>query len=170
MKDIQIMSLVFISLMAVLIDMSTGKIPNGLIFTGIIWAGTYQVFANGTAGVILFLGGVSLPLIVFSSLYYFRMIGAGDIKLLCVAGGFLGPTACFSCIVSSILFGGMISLILMIRHHNFYQQFKYLSDYIDHYSNDKKWTPYLAGTSENARFCFSIPVFLGILCQIGGMI
>lgn len=170
MKEIQILSLAVISLVAMLIDLGTGRIPNGLMFTGVMWAGVYQLFAKGTAGLILFFGGITFPLIVFGTLYYFRMIGAGDIKLLCVAGGFLGPTACFHCIILSILFGGMISLVLMIRHHIFYQQLKYLSDYINHYSKDNKWIPYLMNTPENARFCFSVPVFLGILCQIGGMI
>ena len=170
MKEIQILSLLCIAGAAVLLDLQRGRIPNGIIATGILWGGAYQLFANGAMGILLFLGGIFLPLLLFGGLYYFRMIGAGDIKLLCVAGGFLGPSDCFSCITAALLFGGMISLVIILRRHNFSRRLICLSDFINQYSKEKQWSPYLAGVEEDARFCFSLPVLLGILCYIGGII
>lgn len=173
MREIEVFSLLCISMAAVLIDLRTGYIPNGVIATGLLWGLTYQMFSKGPAGLLLFLGGGCLPLLLLGGLYYFRMIGAGDIKLLCVVGGYLGPSDCFSCIAAAILFGGVISLVIMIRHHNFYQQIIGFSDYVNQYSKDKKWISYLAGTSEDARFCFSVPIFMGLFYQMiirGGMI
>ncbi|MDO4323007.1 MAG: prepilin peptidase [Lachnospiraceae bacterium] len=170
MKEIQMLSLLCIAGTAVLFDLHEGRIPNGIVVTGILWGGTYQLFARGAMGLLLFLGGVFLPILLFGGFYYFRMIGAGDIKLMCVMGGFLGPSDCFACITAAILFGGMISLAIILRRHNISQRLICLSDYIDQYSKEKQWNSYLEKTKEDARFCFSVPVLLGILCYIGGII
>lgn len=170
MKEIQILSLLCIAGAAVLFDLQKGRIPNAIAATGILWGISYQLIDKGIMGLFLFLGGVMLPAVLFGGLYYFRMLGAGDIKLMCALGGFLGPSDCFSCITASILFGGMIALVLMLRRHSLSQRLIYLSDYINQYSAQKKWRPYLAEAGEDARFCFSVPVLLGILCYIGGII
>lgn len=170
LKEIQSLSLLCIAVAAVLYDVYSGRIPNGIIATGILWGAAYQVFAGGTAGLILFLGGVILPVLLLGVFYYFRMIGAGDVKLLCVAGGFLGPSGCFSCITAAVLFGGVISLVLIVRRRNLSRRLGCLSDYINEYSKGKRWIPYLADVQEDAKFCFSVPVLLGILCCIGGIV
>lgn len=170
MKEIQSLSLLFIAGAAVLFDLQKGRIPNGIIMTGILWGGAYQLFTKGAMGMLFFLGGLFLPVLLFGAFYYFRMIGAGDIKLMCAIGGFLGPSACFSCIAAAVLFGGVISLVIILRRHNSIQRLICLSEYIDQYSKEKQWSPYLAGVGEDARFCFSVPVLLGILCYIGGII
>lgn len=170
MRDIQNLALLCIVGTAVLLDLQKGRIPNGIIVTGILWGGAWQLFGNGVMGILLFLGGVFLPILLFGAVYYFRMMGAGDIKLMCVIGSFLGPSDCFSCITAAILFGGMISLVLVLRRHNFSQRLICLSDYIDQYSRERKWSPYLAQVKESARFCFSVPLLLGTLCYIGGII
>ena len=72
-------------------------------------------------------------------------------------------------IVTALLFGGLIALFLLIRGHLFVQRFYYLADYISHYSNKKEWKSYLSGVGEEARFCFSVPVLLSLLCYIGGI-
>lgn len=169
MKEIQMISLVCIVGTAMLCDLRSERIPNGLIATGLLWGAAYQIFENGAMGIVLFFGGVFLPAIIFGGIYYFRMIGAGDIKLLCMVGGFVGPLDCFSCITTAILFGGLISLAIMLRYHNLCQRLICFSEYINNYSKEKQWKPYLADTGENARFCFSIPVMFGVLCYVGGI-
>jgi prepilin peptidase CpaA len=155
---------------AVLLDLQKGRIPNALIVTGLLLGGVYQLFEKGVAGVIFFLGGVLLPILLFGWLYYFRMIGAGDIKLLCVVGGFLGPSECFSCIRAAVFAGGVIALAIMFRHHSLVRRMSRFLGYARQYSRENKWSSYLAETEEEARFCFSVPVLFGILCCVGGMI
>jgi hypothetical protein len=84
-----------------------------------------------------------------------------------MAGGFLGPSACFSCIVAAVLSGGVISLVIMIRHHIFIQRLSFFFDYVSQYSEKQQWTSYLNATTDDAKFCFSVPVLLGILYQLG---
>lgn len=169
MREIQIISLVCIVMTAVLADLKTGRIPNGIIATGLLWGGAYQLVSGGFFGALIFLGGVLLPLILFGIFYYFRMIGAGDIKLFCVTGGFLGPAACFSCITAAVLFGGVISLGLMLYRHRLVQRLLTFSDYMSHYSKERQWKSYLAETAEEDRFCFSVPVLLGVLYYLQGL-
>lgn len=163
MKEIQIISLVSIAMIAVLADLKEGRIPNGIIVIGLLLGGVWQIESGGLLGVLIFLGGVALPLILFGGFYYFRMIGAGDIKLFCVIGGFLGPAACFSCIAAAVFFGGVISLGLMLYHHSMMKRLLVFSNFINQYSGNGQWKPYLAETSAEDRFCFSVPVLLGIL-------
>lgn len=170
LKVIQIMSLLLITEAAVLCDLESGRIPNGLILAGIGMGVIYQCCAEGAVGLILCLGGMILPVILLGFLYYFRMIGAGDIKLFCVLGGFLGPGICFWCIVRAILAGGVISLAIMLYYGNFFERLFYFIEYVREYLETGVWKPYLSGVGEKARFCFSIPVLFSILCYIGGTV
>jgi prepilin peptidase CpaA len=170
LQELQTIALTGIAVAAVLFDLKSGKIPNGLIFTGLLWGAAYQLITRGIMGGILFLGGAALPVLLLGILYYFRMMGAGDIKLFCVTGGFLGPAACLSCMAAAILIGGVISLAIMLYHRNLGQRLLFFSDYIYHYSKEKQWSSYLEKTSSADRFYFSVPILLGILSYLGGLI
>lgn len=154
---------------AVLCDLQSQRIPNGIIATGLAWGFFYQLFSHGEVGVILFGGGCLIPVFLFGVLYYFRMIGAGDIKLLCVLGSFMGPYECVSTMFAAVVFGGLIALGIVVRRRLFVQRLCYLVDYISHYSGGKEWKPYLDGVQTEARFCFSVPVLMALLCYIGGI-
>ena len=170
MKEVHIFLLLCLAVTAVLCDLSSGKIPNGIIAAGLACGGLYQVFAKGVMGIVLYLGGVFLPILFFGVFYYFRMIGAGDIKLLCMAGGFFGPSGCFASIKWSVLIGGVISLAYILRRGNMGERILFFLEYVGRYSKDHRWRPYMSGIAEDAKFCFSVPILAGILCQIGGSI
>ena len=78
---------------AVFQDLRKGIISNVLILFGFLGGAVFQLIRLGGFGLILFLGSAAFPVLLFSILYYFRMIGAGDIKLLAALGGFLGISA-----------------------------------------------------------------------------
>ena len=168
MKEIQLLSLLCIAEAAVLSDVWKGKIPNAITATGIVCALAYQLAENGCAGVLLWMGGAALPALLFCGFYYFRMIGAGDVKLLCVLGGFLGPSDCLECIAVSVLSGGILSLLIMLRCRSLSRRLAYFAEYISTYSRELKWRPYLEQTPQEARFCFSVPVLLGTIYYIAG--
>ena len=169
MYEIQSVSLLVIVTAAVLCDLKSERIPNGIIFTGLAWGFFYQLIFFGGIGVVLFGGGCLIPVLLFGLLYYFRMIGAGDIKLLSVLGGFLGPYECVESMITAVLFGGLISLVILWRRRLFGQRLSYFAEFIGHYSGKKEWKPYLAEVGAEARFCFSVPVLFAVLCYIGGI-
>lgn len=168
MESYSILFLLCLAVLAVLCDLSTGRIPNGIIAVGLACGVLYQIFVNGPAGVVLCFGGAVLPILLFGVFFYFRMIGAGDIKLLCMAGGFLGLSGSFACITWSILLGGAFSLLCMLRRDNLVPRIAYFLSYVERCSKDRRWVPYMGGVGEDAKFCFSVPILLGILWQIGG--
>ena len=75
---------------AVFQDLRKGIISNVLILFGFLGGAVFQLIRLGGSGLILFFGSAVFPVLLFSILYYFRMIGAGDIKLMGVVTGFLG--------------------------------------------------------------------------------
>lgn len=168
MKEIQLLSLLCIAEAAVLADVWKGKIPNGLTATGLACALAYQLADHGGAGILLWMGGTALPVVLFFGFYYFRMIGAGDVKLMCVLGAFLGPTDCLYCITATILSGAVLSLMIMLRCRNLGRRLACFAEYISTYSRELKWRPYLEQTPQEARFCFSVPVLLGTIFYIAG--
>lgn len=170
MINIQIMTLAVICTSAVLTDLWIGKIYNSLIVTGVLFGLLYQLFSNGVMGLILFLGGFMLPILILGCLYFFRMLGAGDIKLLCVIGGFLGPSNVWKVLVSAVFWGGVISAVVIFKRRLTWRRIQYFYDYMSHYASERTHRSYLDGTAVEARFCFSIPILMGLICYIGGAV
>lgn len=150
-------------------DLRDHKIPNGLIAVGLLCGLWQQMYDFGWAGVGIYLSGVLLPMIFPGCLYYFRMIGAGDIKLLCVAGGYLGPVQTLWCIIYTFLFGGLFSAILIFKRKNLVKRFFYFKTYLSQFLETRQWRPYRKPEDEDGTFCFSLPVMLGVICVLGGV-
>lgn len=149
-------------------DLLSGMIPNGLIVAGLLCGLAGQTCALGAQGWINWFLGVVIPLAALAGLYWFRMIGAGDIKLLCVIGGFLGPGRCVSCIILTFLFGGLISAILVIKRRNLFARLFYFRSYIAHFLQTRQWSSYRRESGRDGQFCFSLPVLLGLVFTLGG--
>ena len=170
MSEIPVLLLLCLAITAVLCDLKTGRIPNGIIAAGLACGALYQISAKGAVGIVLYLGGACLPILFLGVFFYFRMIGAGDVKLLCMAGAFFGPSGSFAVLKWSILFGGAVSLVYMLCRGNMWERFLFFREYASRYSQSHCWRPYMSGVGERAKFCFSVPILAGILCQIGGSI
>lgn len=170
MNEVPVLLLLCFAITAVLCDLNTERIPNGVIAAGLACGALHQISARGVVGIVLYLGGAFLPILFLGVFYYFRMIGAGDVKLLCMAGGFFGPSGSFTVLKWSILFGGVASLVYMLRRGNIEERLLFFLEYARRYSRSRCWRPYMSGVEDSAKFCFSVPILAGILCQIGGSI
>lgn len=75
---------------AVAADLRTYKIPNrlciGMAGSGIVLQGYFF----GSRGLLSAGAGMLIPFVVLFALFWIRMIGAGDIKLLCAVGTYAG--------------------------------------------------------------------------------
>ncbi|MDR3996903.1 MAG: prepilin peptidase, partial [Fusicatenibacter sp.] len=78
---------------AVWMDLRTRRIANEWIITAWIAGLVTQLIRYGAAGAGIFLFGMLFPILALYILFYFHMLGAGDIKLLSAVGGFLGVPA-----------------------------------------------------------------------------
>ena len=82
---------VVISAVAVWMDLRDASVDNGWILFSFIMGLVIQVMEKGPKGGIIFLTGAAVPVILLGILFVLRMLGAGDIKLLCALGGIMGP-------------------------------------------------------------------------------
>lgn len=155
--------------LAAIRDFRSGKIPNLLLAAGMGIACWFWLTEAGAKGVWIFFTGSTLPLLLLAVLFWFRMIGAGDVKLFCVTGGFLGTQRVLSCMAVSFLMGAVISLILLIKRRSFKKRLLYFFAYIGRFYQTGEWVPYRNERSREAEFCFAVPVFFSVLFHIGGI-
>ncbi len=166
MWGIQMLSLTGITVTAVLFDLCEGRIPNMLIAAGLAMGFIWRMFAGGIPGILVFFMGASVPVLVLGILYYFRMIGAGDIKLLCVAGGFFGPGRALRCVLCSLLAAAVISVIRILQNRSFRERFSCFWRYVRDCLENRKWSPYMERVDADAKFRFSVPVLIGVLLNL----
>ena len=105
---------VVISAMAVWMDLREEAVDNSWVLFSIMAGFLLQLLEKGPKGMIIFLTGAAVPLILLGILFIFRMLGAGDVKILCALGGIMGPRTVTECIVYSLLAGAGISLAILI--------------------------------------------------------
>lgn len=168
MDLIQSICILSICAIAVYLDLQFGKIPNIVIITGLCLGMGYQILSKGIPGFLLYWGGVGIPLILLGGLYYFRMLGAGDIKLFCVLGGFLNIVSIFYCIFIAFLIGAGISVLLMIRRRNLWTRLYYFSEYISSFIKTRQWKPYRTDMDKDSHIHFTIPICLSVILHVGG--
>lgn len=154
-------------LAAIICDLNGRRIPNTLITGGMIMGGAYQWSVCGPSGIGVFLGGIAVPLVTLGALHYFRMIGAGDVKLLMMAGGFFGAAGSLKCVFFSFLAGGVYALFALRKRGLLRRRLQYLARYLGQ-GPLKSWRPYIGRDEKEGTIYFSIPVLLGSLAVMTG--
>jgi prepilin peptidase CpaA len=116
--DGRIGALFLLLLVAAVYDARTRRIPNWLTVSGAIYGIAYvTAFPPVMHGTILFpLGGLIVGFLIFLPLYLVRAMGAGDVKLLAMAGAFLGPLDTLYCALASVVAGGALSILWAFAH------------------------------------------------------
>lgn len=159
-----------IGMAAILCDLYNRKIPNPLIAAGLILGAAWQWSAKGPPGMADFLAGAGAPLLALGVLHYFRMLGAGDIKLMMALGSFLNFSDSLKCIGISFLIAAVFSVAIVFKHRILARRLNYFVQYLHSYKENKRWMPYINKAEDAAYLHFSIPVVLGSICVIGGVI
>ena len=101
-------------------DVRARRIPNALVLPGALaglalqallppGAGLYSL-PFGALGLLLGLAGMALGLAMLLPMYMLGTMGAGDVKLLAMAGAFLGPQQVLGAGLLSLLAGGVLGL------------------------------------------------------------
>ena len=161
---------VVISAMAVWMDFREASVDNGWILFSFVTGFLIQITERGLKGGAIFLTGVAVPVILLGILFVFRMLGAGDIKLLCALGGIMGPRTVTECIFYSLLAGAGISLAILISTGGIRQRFLYLYQYMNEFYCTGEIRPYYRkGMSFPENFHFTVPIFLSAVLYAGGV-
>ncbi|WP_338760069.1 prepilin peptidase [Massilia sp. METH4] len=106
--------------LAVWHDLRARRIPNAIVFPGalaglalhaLLPAGS-GLFGTpmGSLGILSALGGLALGLAILLPMYVFRLMGAGDVKLLAMVGAFAGHGDILAVGIAALLAGGVLAL------------------------------------------------------------
>lgn len=97
-------------------DLAWGKVPNALTFPAIGAGLIARVFLHGPEGLMAASAGTVAALVLFFPFYYFRIFGAGDVKLLMAVGAWSDTAFVLRLAIPAILFGGAVGLLVLLRN------------------------------------------------------
>jgi prepilin peptidase CpaA len=113
--------LIALLLIAVGVDLKSRRIPNVLVLVGLALAALVHSWAKLQGAVPLAgtaawspLAGALTGLALMLPLYLLRAMGAGDVKLMAMVGGFVGAPTVATAVIYTLLAGGLLSLIFML--------------------------------------------------------
>ena len=147
---------------AVGMDLRRMRISNRLILIGLLVSLVRRVFCEGVSGCFTWIVLISLPVILLYLLFLAGALGAGDIKLFSLIGGFIQLKELMLCIIVSFLFAAIISLVKMLYLGTFLSSMKYVVRYF--YSilqgNIESYQP---ESMKNGRIHFSVAILFGLI-------
>lgn len=111
-------ALVVLLVAAAVIDYRTFRIPNWLTLGGTCLALALAALLskNGSTTLLLALGGLATGFVVMLPLYAVKVMGAGDVKLMAMAGAFLGMPDTLHAVLYTFITGGVAALAFAISH------------------------------------------------------
>jgi prepilin peptidase CpaA len=117
--DPRIGVLIALLIVAALIDVKSNRIPNWLVLGGtafaVLYNGLFPVFER-ESGWLLAIEGLGVGLGMLLPFYLLRAMGAGDVKLMAMAGAFLGPWHAFIAVLATFLAGGALAIIFLLAN------------------------------------------------------
>jgi prepilin peptidase CpaA len=109
--------LLLILAIASVYDIRERRIPNRLIFTGLAGLVVLAVFSDAK-GFVWSIAGLTTGLAIFFPIYAAGWLGAGDVKLMALVGGFFGLQQLLPVMAFILLAGGLLSFgyLLLSRY------------------------------------------------------
>lgn len=108
---VPVFCLVAMLAIATLTDVTSHRIPNALLAPALSIALLVGTAAGGLAGLLMALSGLGVGLALLLPLYAIGAMGAGDVKLLGVAGAFLGPHGAVVAGIMTFIAGAVFGLL-----------------------------------------------------------
>lgn len=115
MTSIPLILLCALLAVAVWHDVAARRIPNAVVFPGMLAALALHALlpaALGGSGIASALGGLGLGLAILMPMYVLRLMGAGDVKLLAMVGAFVGAGQVAAVALATLLAGGVLALLV----------------------------------------------------------
>lgn len=105
-------------------DVRARRIPNAVVAGGMVCGFILHLLAPtgdslfapawGSPGLVQALLGLLAGLALFLPLHLLRAIGAGDVKLLAMAGVWLGPKFVLGAALLTLVAGGLLAIVMML--------------------------------------------------------
>lgn len=151
---------------AVVLDFLCYRISNRLIVAGYILAVAVHLAQDGMHSIFIVLWNISFPVIILYLFYRMRAIGAGDVKLFSMIGGFVTFHELVFCIVFSFVAGAILSFGKMLYFRTFFPGIRDGAVYIRGLLRGE-YKPYkINGDVEKHTIHFSLAILLGTVATI----
>jgi prepilin peptidase CpaA len=118
-KTVNVFVLAGLLIGAAWIDVRKRRIPNALVFPGAVLALLIAHLPGGSVSGSL--TGIVVGLAMGLPLYWLHAMGAGDVKLMGMAGAFLGGAHMFAAALVIFVVGGLLGLVVVARRRAFAQ-------------------------------------------------
>jgi len=105
---------ILLLLSALYLDLRYQRIPNKLCLFALLLALLLQSISHQWHGIIQAFLGAGLALLILLPAYYFRCLGAGDVKLMIAVGALSGPLLLMWSLVFGVIFGTFTSFVLAL--------------------------------------------------------
>ena len=127
---------------------------------------------QGMAGTVSCIINILSSIILFFFLFRFKMMGAGDIKLLSVISGFLGISNAIQVFCVAIFIGSIISFVKCIRYGYLIDRLSYFRQYISELFREKRVKPYYIRERDGDAVVipFSVAISIGCLVVYSGIL
>jgi prepilin peptidase CpaA len=168
----QISTLLLLGLLvtAALVDLRSHRVPNlvslgGLVAALALYAG---LLGTGADGLLTGLAGMAVGLLVLLPFHVMGGMGAGDVKLMAMAGAFLGPQHALLAAGLTLAAGSLMGLgILLMKHGTGYMARRYVSAF-QCLAVTGKWSyvPPAADEPAAVRFPYALAIALGALATL----
>ena len=93
-------------------DWRERRIPNGLIVSGMVAFAVAAMIDGGVAALLNAFAGFLAGLLVLLPFFALRLVGAGDVKLMAVVGGFTGAKALLPIVLYTFIAAGRCTSVL----------------------------------------------------------
>lgn len=110
---IQVM-LAGLTVTAGLCDLRSRRIPNWLVFSGLVFGLGVNFYVFGWSGLGRSFIGAGLAAAVYLPLFALRAMGGGDAKLMIAAGSLAGPWNWFLIFLLTAVIGGVVAVIVLL--------------------------------------------------------
>ena len=118
-QTLSLVVLIALLIGAAWIDVREHRIPNALVFPGVVVALLISHLPGGSVSSSLI--GIAVGFGMSLPLYWLRAMGAGDVKLMGMVGSFLGGADMFIATLVIFIVGGVLSLFHVARKRAFMQ-------------------------------------------------
>ena len=153
---------------ACITDLHSRRIPNWLTFGAAALAFAFHYSGAGQAGVQHAASGWITGLFLFMPLFLLGGMGAGDVKLLGALGAWLGPEAAFWMAIYCSMTGGVLAVVLALRHNYLLTAIRNLK-FLGKFWWLSGLRPMPSLTLERGtgpRLAYAVPIFLGTVMTI----
>lgn len=107
------LAIVFLAIAASFTDVARGRIFNWLTLPMALSAFVFAFATQGFSGLTHSLLGMSLGLVLYGWMFFFRMMGGGDVKLLMAFGAWGGIQYVEQVALVGIVLGGVMALAMI---------------------------------------------------------